>query len=438
MGVMEQIVTALVSARRAIQLYPPTHPEYDAALDLLVASIAAATASGPIALNCYEGRLYSNSVALPGDARSADTLAEAFEVRRIESLTFHPGIDKDDALGLVQVLSLRPSPTLEIEPELEKRGVTGIVVAVLEKEQDEEAAEKDRQRQADRLMYQRALAALRRVQQRLSAGGGDMGETGALVGSVMERLLGDPSAVLGLATMRSSSERDLFHSLNVMIYALALGHRLGLPEEGLQSLGMSALMHDVGKTAFVDGDPTQAGAMREMHPRIGAEILQRVALDDPAPMLVAYEHHMHADGAGWPERPDGYHPHPYSRMVAIANRYENLTSAASPEARSLTPDKAIVQVLREGGSILDPFFVRLFASALGAFPVGCLVRLSDQTVGVVARPGEDPLAPVVRLAYDERGAELESPEELDLALSDVRIVEVIHPRSLQVDVSEKL
>jgi HD-GYP domain-containing protein (c-di-GMP phosphodiesterase class II) len=236
-----------------------------------------------------------------------------------------------------------------------------------------------------------------------------MGETGELVGAMMQRLLGDPSAVLGLATMRGSTEQDLFHSLNVMIYALALGHRLGLPEEGLQSLGMSALMHDVGKTAFDRDDPLQSEAMRQMHPRIGAEILQRLALDDPAPMLVAFEHHMNADGTGWPEQTAGYHAHPFSRMVAIANRYESLASPASGNGEPMTPDKAIVRVLREGGTVLDPFFVRLFASALGAFPVGCLVRLSDQTVGVVVRVGDDPLAPVVRLAYDAQGAEIDRP-----------------------------
>ena len=125
-------------------------------------------------------------------------------------------------------------------------------------------------------------------------------------------------------------------------------------------------------------------------------------------------------------------------MVAIADRYENLTSPPSDGAKAMTPDKAVVQVLREGGTILDPFFVRLFASALGVFPVGCLVRLSDHSVGVVARPGEDPLAPVVRLAYDDCGAELDGPDQIDLSLGDVRIVEVIHPSSLQVDVSEKL
>ena len=76
---------------------------------------------------------------------------------------------------------------------------------------------------------------------------------------------------------------------------------------------------------------------------------------------------------------------------------------------ALTPDRAVLQVLRDAGTMLDPFFARLFASAMGVFPVGCLVRLSDQSVGVVERPGEDPLAPQVRLTFDAAGTELEHP-----------------------------
>jgi len=117
----------------------------------------------------------------------------------------------------------------------------------------------------------------------------------------------------------------------------------------------------------------------------------------------------------------------------VADRYENLVGA-----EGMTPDRAIVQVLRESATILDPVFSRVFANALGVFPVGCLVRLSDHSVGVVSQPGEDPLAPIVRLAFDQRGNELAERPDLDLSLSDVRIVEVLEAEALNVRVSDKL
>ncbi len=258
-----------------------------------------------------------------------------------------------------------------------------------------------------------------------------------MVTGVLDRLLEDPAAMLALATIRGVGERTLFHSLNVMIYSLALGGRLGLPEQSLPSLGTAALLHDVGKSAFDQGDLAQAERLRALHPKMGAEILQRVSLDDPAPMLAAFEHHMNVDGTGFPQRPADYIAHPYSRMIAVANRYENLTNATH-ERMALTPDRAVLQVLRDAGSMLDPFFARLFASAMGVFPVGCLVRLSDQSVGVVERAGSDPLAPLLRLTFDASGTELEHPQQIDLSQGKVRIVEVIAQESVNIEVSDKL
>ena len=338
------VVIAIAAARRAVQLYPSAHPAFTEALSELESAARAAASEGPFVLNWHQGRLYQGSVVLPDDVHGLASVAEAFESRSIESLTFQPGFGRTDALGLTEVLSMRPGPDLDVESELRQRGAVAVAVSFLEDEDSEERKERDRVRQQDRALYQRLLSVLRMMSTRISAGGGaDLERTNDLVASMLGRLMDDPSAMLGLATMRGASERTLFHSLNVMIYAMVLGNRLGLPEEGLTSLGTAALLHDSGKAAFEAGDPLQAERMNVMHPEVGAEILERLALDDPAPMLVAYEHHMHVDGSGFPERPAGYIAHPYSRMVAIANRYENLTNPA-PGRDALTPDRAVVQV----------------------------------------------------------------------------------------------
>jgi len=432
------VVSAVAAARRAVQLYPPAHPAFGEAFAELERAAQAATAEGPLVLNLHLGRIYEGSVVLPDDVHGLDSIAEALESREIESLTFQPGFGRGDAIGLTEVLSLRPGPDLDVEAELRARSVTAVTVSFLADRNSEERKERDRVRQQDRALYQRMLSVLRMLSTRIASGGNaDLERTSELVGSVLARLTEDPSVMLGLATMRGATERTLFHSLNVMIYAMALGNRLGLPEDGMTSLGTAALLHDSGKAAFKADDPAQAESMRTMHPQVGAEILQRLALEDPAPMLVAYEHHMQMDGSGFPARPAGYIAHPYSRMVAVADRYENLANPAE-DRDALTPDRAIVQILREAGSVLDPFFARLFASALGVFPIGCMVRLSDNSVGVVVRTGDDPLSPVVRLAYDARGAELADPDQLDLATSQVRILEVIAPESLNVEVADKL
>jgi HD-GYP domain-containing protein (c-di-GMP phosphodiesterase class II) len=250
----------------------------------------------------------------------------------------------------------------------------------------------------------------------------------------MARLMENPAAVLALATIRSHGEAELYHSINVMIYALTIGAALELPEEGFSSLGVCALVHDIGKAAIPeDASPEQ---IRLLHPNTGADILSRVAGDDPAPMLVAYEHHMGVDGSGWPQHDDDYIPHPFSRMVSIADRYESLTKSLG--GPGMTPDRAVAQLMRESSGALDPVFTRVFVQALGVFPVGCMVRLSDQSVGVVFDKSGDPLSPKVRLVYDDRGLELEEPVDVDLSQEERTITEVVDERLLDVAVADKL
>jgi HD-GYP domain-containing protein (c-di-GMP phosphodiesterase class II) len=434
------LVAGLSAARKAIQLYPSMHPSYIEAIGMLVGAVAEATAEGAdFVLNVHQGRLYCGSQVMPGDSPALAAVSLSLEAHRIESLTFHPGFGDSDAAGLADVLNLRPSADLSVADELTARGIAGVTVAALGGEGDrEEREERDRQREADRALYRQLIAAMRALTSSVREGRPpDMDQAAGMVEHIMERLISDEATVLGMATMSAHNEAAFFHSVNVMIYALTLGVGLGLPEEGLVSLGMAALFHDVGKAAFDLSDPEQAKAAQFLHPQYGAEILSQIPDSDRAPMLVAFEHHMGLDGTGFPERPADYFTHPYSRMVSIADRYDNLTKKGAG-GDALTPDRAVIQLLREAGKALDPTFCRLFVKALGVFPVGCVVRLSDQSVGVVRATGSDPMLPLVRLVWDAAGREFDPPCEVDLSEDGRAVVEVLESDSLNLTVSDRL
>jgi HD-GYP domain-containing protein (c-di-GMP phosphodiesterase class II) len=430
-----ELVSALAAARKATQFYPAEHPRFVEAIDELVSAVNDCAAEGSFLLNLHQGRLYSGSDVLTDDGPSLTSIVESMEARKIESLTFLPGFRSSDARALTEVLNLRPSPQLDIEAELAARGVSTVQVANIVESNTEIKEERDRERERDKALYRRFAATLRNMTGKLQQGADiDLAEANGLVPEIMSRLMENQAAVLGLATIRSRSEAELFHSINVMIYSLTIAAALNLPEEGFASLGVCALTHDLGKAAFGPDDDSET--VRLYHPKAGGDILARLPGDDRAPMLVAFEHHMGIDGSGWPEREPGYFPHPYSRMVAIADRYESLTK--SPSGPGLTPDRAVAQLLHDATTWLDPIFTRLFVQALGVFPVGCWVRLSDHSVGVVAGKGNDPLNPKVRMVYDERGLEFEEPFELDIASDGREIVEVVDETQLAVAASDHL
>ncbi len=432
------LVTALSGARKAHSLYPQSHPEHRAAFDAFVGGVARTTAAGPLTLNLHLGRLYHESTVLPADAPGMRSIAESFEAHRIESLTFQPDLTEADAIVLIEIIGMKPSADLDVATELEARGVAGVLARRLEAPDEEAAAVREERRDQDRAMYRRLVSTMKRATAQIGSGGSaSLADTGPVVASVLERFMDDSAAVLGLAMMRDPSEADLFHSVNTMIYAITIGVGLEIPPEGLNTLGMCALLHDIGKLAFDRNDPAQHERIKLLHPRVGAEILARVPDIDRAAMLVAYEHHHRPDGTGWPEMEPGYVAHPYSRMVSIADRYDRLTTDA-PGGEGLTPDRAVVQLLRETPGALDPIFTRVFVREMGAFPVGCLVRLSDQSVGVVSAPGLDPLKPRVRLVYGADGIAIEAKPDTDLADSDLSIVEVVPPADLSETVSDHL
>ncbi len=430
-----EIAIALAASRRAVRLYPPEHPAHREAVRDLHSAVTESIDVRPLVLNLREGRLYEGSDVITEASAATRALVEAMEVRRIESLTFHMGFAETDGSALSEVLSLRPSPDLQPQAELETRGVSAVTISELEDNLTREAEERDRQREADRSLYRAALAALKGTAATLPTETVvESVELARTVAAFLERVAEDPPAMLALASMTGHGERWRFHAVAVMLYSLVLGQGMGLSDKELLSLGLTALTHDIGAVIAPEDDPS---ATRLSHPVRGARSLGALIDDECVAMIVAYEHHMGMDGSGWPERQAGHIAHPYSRMVAVADRFDNLVRPA--EGSPLTPEQAAERLVREAsGGPLDPVVVALFVRLVGVFPVGSMVRLSDHAVGIVREPGIDPMRPPVRLVLAADGCELKPTIDVDLTEDARAIVGVIPESVLRLHASDYL
>ena len=211
------------------------------------------------------------------------------------------------------------------------------------------------------------------------------------------------------------------------------------------SLGTGALLHDVGKLT-IDRDvlnkpgsltPEEWQSMRD-HPVSGARMVTRVPGLDRSAVICVLEHHMGFDGAGYPEPPSPGRQHLASRIVAVADAYDAMTSRRSySEARA--QEEAMRLIVESAGHGLDPALVRLFVTMLGVYPPRSVVGLDDGRIAVVVRPGEtDPLRPLVRVIASP-GGELVEPHLLDLGGPDTPgIAGHLDPASLNVDVDSYL
>src|SRR5438477_4004202 len=69
-----------------------------------------------------------------------------------------------------------------------------------------------------------------------------------VVQGIVDQILNEETSLVGLTTIRDYDEYTFTHSVNVCIFSVALGKRLGLSKLQLYDLGMAALFHDIGKS----------------------------------------------------------------------------------------------------------------------------------------------------------------------------------------------
>jgi HD-GYP domain-containing protein (c-di-GMP phosphodiesterase class II) len=209
-----------------------------------------------------------------------------------------------------------------------------------------------------------------------------------VVSGMVDSIMRNPDALLWLAELKSVDEYTAIHSLNVCILSLAFGRHMGLAPEDLHELGLAAL-HDLGKVKVpqeVLQKPDRLTAeefdVMKQHPVHGLDILQQCEGLSPEVLEVAYSHHERSQGQGYPRGLTLAEMNLFSRMVAIVDFYDALTSDRVYRAGLSSAE--VNRLLYEGrGREFDPALVEEFISCLGIFPVGSVVELDSGEVGIV-------------------------------------------------------
>jgi HD-GYP domain-containing protein (c-di-GMP phosphodiesterase class II) len=170
----------------------------------------------------------------------------------------------------------------------------------------------------------------------------------------------------------------------------------------------------------------------------GAEMITMMPGLDRSAIVPVLEHHMRYDGSGYPDRNPPRSQNLMSRIVAVADAYDAMTSRRSYSAARVQ-DQAMIQLAQSGGKSLDPVLVRLFVNMLGVFPPRTVVRLTSGEVAVVVEPVDgEPFRPLVRIISQPDG-EIVDPHDVVLAeQDDLEVESTIDPRLLNVDVEEYL
>ena len=149
------------------------------------------------------------------------------------------------------------------------------------------------------------------------------------------------------------------HSDRVTRYSLMIAEEMKQPSSFLETLRVSAQLHDVGKIGIEDHILKKPGALTEeefevmkTHTTKGANILRPVT--QLAEMLPGIElHHEALDGRGYPYGLQGDQIPLLARVIAVADTFDALTTNR-PYQQAHTPDQALQIIKNLAGKRLDP------------------------------------------------------------------------------------
>ena len=446
-----ELLARLSGARRSVTFYPRGHVVVHDNLVALMAAITEYHNDGvDVPLVFFDNEVLLGEQLLAQESMIFDQLIRDMTESGMTSVTFLQGVDLDELERALQVLALDGN-AVEQHGGLEKAVADASIphvqigtVAFARDAGDFEAKEEANTRRA----YMHALDAVREFGERAA---NDMPisvyQVRDAARSIVDNVIANKGAMVELGGLKSHDEYTFFHSVNVTILSVALGSLISTNRRFLNSLGVGALMHDIGKMAVGLDILNKKGPLSaqeweimRLHPIHGAEVAASMRGLDRSSIVVILEHHMRYDLDGYPGRTPRRPQHLTSRIVALADAYDAMTSRRS-YAEARPQDEAMEVIAKNAGTAFDPELVRMFTQMMGIYPPRSVVSLSSGEIAIVIMPNSDIVMPCVRIITDSDGAFV-AWHDLDLsdeaAAAGRKIEQCLDAAQLNIDVDEYL
>lgn len=246
-------------------------------------------------------------------------------------------------------------------------------------------------------------------------------ETRMTIEKIIHQVVANPFILHSMAAMRDKEEYLYDHSVNVCIISLLMGKKMNLSYDVMRVLASGALLHDVGKIKIEALEccrqyhKPEEMALYQEHPKYGYEMVKKIDGISLLTASIVLDHHENYDGTGFPNQKKANEVHDLTKIVAIANEYDNLLYQMQEQDR-IRHYQIIENIISKAYTMFAPEFVRVLRKTIAPYPVSLGVRLNDGRCGVVTKLNEMlPTRPVVRVAQkDQLTGELVY-SEVDLA-----------------------
>lgn len=209
-----------------------------------------------------------------------------------------------------------------------------------------------------------------------------------IVDDISRSVTSNRNALLNVIRLKNKDEYTYLHSVAVCTLMVNAAHQLGLDADTARDLGLAGLLHDIGKMCVPEPVLNKEGELTDEefvlikdHPRQGHELLSAVADMSETAMDVCLHHHEKVNGKGYPYGLSHEEISLAARLGAICDVYDALTSDR-PYKKAWQPAEALAAMWSWDGHF-DRELLFAFMESIGVFPVGMLVRLRSNRLGMV-------------------------------------------------------
>lgn len=232
----------------------------------------------------------------------------------------------------------------------------------------------------------------------------------AAVSDCVASVTRNPEAMMFLAQIRHRDEYTSEHSFDVCVYAIVLGRHLGMQPKELENLGTCGLLHDMGKVSIPPELLQKKGQLSaeefelmKKHTLFGRDILMASRNLFNGAVDVAYAHHENIDGSGYPRGLLGHQLSQNSKIVAVVDRYDAITSERVYQNGRTHMEAITILNKAAAKQQIDSPLTMGFVSTLGVFPAGSIVELSSGEIAIVLTQNpQHRLRPQILLVRDSQ------------------------------------
>ncbi len=426
---------------RSSSLYPPGNPALVRPLnDLHALLIEHLQGVNSLRLGIADEMLFVEDHLFVASTAPVEELANLFASRKIDAIIIMQDVQPDELFELARLLADKSLATTDLISRLEESRITHIMVM------SEEDTEERLLHEAG-YAYQHALESIRSAFTDIEAHRIPSSERLlAATRQFSDIAAQDPQVVACLSMIKDYDNYTFNHSVNVGVISLALAAHLKLDRQSIEEAGMAGFLHDIGKTMVSKSIINKPGKLSTVefdaikkHPEDGVKIIKKMAGLSNNISEAVLGHHLRYNRKGYPEWARNHELNSLCQVVAIADCFDACTTLRVYQ-QPMPPSAAISRMKELAGEFLNPEMVAGFATMMGKYPPGTVIRLDTNEIALVWMGSlGSPETPQVRVIFDRAGNRIEKPvtEKLAERKGGVpAIVAVINPISKGIDVGE--